>query len=195
LVTLLPVIGLIQIGSHAHADRYTYVPLIGVFVALAWGAHEFTRHWPHQPLILSLAGGAVVLLCVVLARQQVGYWKENETLFQHALAVTQDNDLAHSNLGTALARQNRLDEAVAHLQEALRLIPNYPGFQNNLGTALAKQGRLDEAIPHLREAVSPMGNPPALPERLPQFDSSGSVGKGAEVFGRRHWDGKVGRVL
>lgn len=153
LVTLLPVIGLIQIGAHAHADRYTYVPLIGVFVALAWGAHEFTRHWPHQPLILSLAGGVVVLLCVVLARQQVGYWKESETLFRHVLAVTQDNDLAHSNLGTALARQNRLDEAVAHLQEALRLIPNYPGFQNNLGTALAKQGRLDEAIPHLREAV------------------------------------------
>ncbi len=153
LVTLLPVIGLVQIGSHAHADRYTYVPLVGVFVLLVWGAHHLTRHWRSQRLILSLAGGAAVLVCAVLTIQQIGYWKDSETLFRHALAVTRYNELAHNNLGTTLARQGKLDEAVFHLQEALRLMPNYPGIENNLGTALARQGRLDEALPHLREAV------------------------------------------
>ncbi|HOC56729.1 MAG TPA: tetratricopeptide repeat protein [Verrucomicrobiota bacterium] len=152
-VTLLPVIGIIQVGGHAHADRYTYVPLIGVFVVLVWGAHELTARWRSQRLLLSLAGGAVILLCAVLARQQIGCWKDSETLFRHALAVTQDNELAHNNLGTALARQGRAEEAVIHLQEALRLVPDYPGIHNNLGAALARQGRLDEAIPHLREAV------------------------------------------
>ena len=153
LVTLLPVIGLIQVGSHAHADRYTYVPLIGVFAVLVWGVHDVTKRWRYQPLVLCLVGGAVTSLCVVLTRQQIGHWKESETLFRHALAVTQDNELAHNNLGTALARQNREDEAITHLREALRLMPDNSDFQNNLGTALARQGQLDEAIPHLREAV------------------------------------------
>ncbi len=152
-ITLLPVIGLIQIGGHAHADRYTYVPLIGVFVLLTWGVYDLARRWRSQRLVLFLAGGGVVLLCAVLTRQQIGYWRDSETLFRHALAVTQDNELAHNNLGTTLARQGRLEEAVAHLQEALRLQPDYSGIHNNLGTALAKQGQFDEALPHLREAV------------------------------------------
>jgi tetratricopeptide (TPR) repeat protein len=153
LVTLLPAIGLVQVGGHSRADRYTYLPLIGLFMLLAWGAYDLTRRWRHQAVWLSSAGAAVIILCAGLSRQQLGYWKNSETLFRRALAVTQDNLMALNNLGAALAEQGKPEEAIIHLQEALRLMPDYPGVHNNLGATLAKQGRLDEGIPHLREAV------------------------------------------
>ena len=153
LVTLLPAIGLIQVGGHARADRYTYLPLIGLFMLLAWGAQDLTRRWRHQAIWLSGAGASVIILCAGLSRQQLGYWKDSETLFQRALAVTPDNIMALNNLGAALAEQGQPDEAILRFREALRLMPDFPGAHINLGAALAKQGHLDEAIPHLREAV------------------------------------------
>jgi protein O-mannosyl-transferase len=153
VVTLLPVIGFVQVGSHAHADRYTYVPLIGVFIILVWGAHDLTRRWRHQTAALKIAAFVTVLLCALLTCRQIGFWRDTETLLRHAIAVTVDNTLAYNNLGAALAGQGRLDEAIGLLREAAKLNPEDAGVQDNLGAALARQGRLDEAITHLREAV------------------------------------------
>jgi Flp pilus assembly protein TadD len=153
VITLLPVIGLIQVGGHAHADRYTYVPLIGVFTLLVWGAHDLTRRWRCHPIAWSAAAIVVTSLCLALTRHQLGYWKDSETLLRHAIAVTRDNEPMHNNLGTVLVGQGRLDEAIYQFREAIRLNPAGAGVHDNLGAALAKQGKLDEAIRHLREAI------------------------------------------
>ena len=153
VVTLLPVIGLIQVGDFSRADRFTYVPLIGVFLALSWGGYELTRGWRHQVLALSVAGGAALLLCLGLTRQQLGYWQDSETLFRHALEVTENNDLAHNNLGNALGRKGQTDEAIRQYQEAIRLKPDHADAHNNLGAALDKKGQIDEAIRQFQEAI------------------------------------------
>jgi tetratricopeptide (TPR) repeat protein len=153
LATLLPVIGLIQLASYSHADRYTYVPLIGVFVGLTWGACELTRAWRHQVLVLSVAGASAIVLCLWFTRQQIGYWKDSEILYRHALAVTTDNWMAHNNLGNALDKKGQTDEAIRHYQEAIRLHPDYALAHNNLGKALGGQGQTDEAIRQFQETI------------------------------------------
>ena len=153
LVTLLPVIGLIQLAAYSHADRYTYVPLIGVFSGLTWGAYDLTRAWRRQVLALSVAGAAAIILCLGFTRQQIAYWKDSETLYRHALAVTRDNWMAHNNLGNALDKQGQLDEAIRHYQEAIRLHPEYALAHNNLGKALGGQGQTDEAIRQFQETI------------------------------------------
>jgi protein O-mannosyl-transferase len=153
VVTLLPVIGLIQVGSHAYADRYTYVPLIGIFTLMVWGADDLTRRWRYRSFGLAVGASAVLLLCLVLTVRQVTFWRDTEALMRHALAVTRDNAMAYNNLGAALAGQGLLDEAISFLREAARLAPDDAGVQDNLGAALARQGRMDEAVICLREAV------------------------------------------
>jgi protein O-mannosyl-transferase len=153
VVTLLPVIGLIQVGEFSRADRFTYMPLIGVFLALSWGGYELTRRWRYRPVVLSVAGGASIVFCLGLTRQQIGYWQDGETLFRHALAVTKSNDLAHNNLGNALDRKGQTVEAIRQYQEALRLKPNQAEAHNNLGYALGLQGQTDEAIHQYQEAL------------------------------------------
>ena len=153
LVTLLPVIGLIQLAAYSHADRYTYVPLIGVFLGLTWGAYDLTRGWRHQVLALSVAGAAAIASCAGFTHQQIGYWKNSETLFRHALAVTKDNWMAHNNLGNALDKQGQIDESIRHYQEAIRLHPEYALAHNNLGKALGLQGQTDEAIRQFQETI------------------------------------------
>jgi protein O-mannosyl-transferase len=153
LVTLLPVIGLIQVGSHAHADRYTYVPLIGIFLVIVWGMHDAARRW-RLPLSAWATGTIILIgLCILFTRRQIGFWKDSEALFRHAIAVTGDNALACNNLGTALVSQGKLDEAVSVLRKAERLSPDDASVQDNLGAALARLGQLDEAIIHLRKAI------------------------------------------
>jgi Flp pilus assembly protein TadD len=148
LATLLPVIGLvIQLASYSHADRYTYVPLIGLFVGLVWGGWEAVSHWRHSArACVAVAVAAALVLCVALTRQQLGYWKDAETLFRHALAVSRDNWMAHNNLGTALYRQGRDEEAILHFQECVRLQPRYAPAHLNLGNAFNRTGHVDESI-------------------------------------------------
>ena len=154
LVTLLPVIGLIQLAGYSHADRYSYVPLIGVFLGLTRGAGEWVSHWRGPALgCVAAVAGAVILLCLVRARQQVGYWKDSETLFRHALAVTRDNWLAHLSLGDAFREKGQINEAMRQYREALRIAPAVPGAHVNLGVALAQNGQFDEAIGQYREAL------------------------------------------
>jgi protein O-mannosyl-transferase len=153
LVTLIPVIGLIQVGSQPIADRYTYVPLIGLFIIVAWGVPEILARRRVTTPVLATAAVVVVAACVVAARAQVYHWRSSVALWQHAVSVTTDNYRAQGNLGHALAAEGRLDEAIQHYSEAVRIRPGYAEAHNNLGLALARQGRIEEAIPHYTEAL------------------------------------------
>ena len=151
--TLVPNIGLVQAGGVAMALRFTYIPTIGAWILVVWGANELAGRWHYGAVALSVAGGAAIVLWAALTRQEIGYWKDSETLFRRALAVTGDNWFAHNNLGTALDSKGRSGEAIAQYQEAVRLKPGYAKAHNNLGIALGQQGRTDEAIRHFQEAV------------------------------------------
>jgi tetratricopeptide (TPR) repeat protein len=153
LGTLVPVIGLIQVGGFAMADRYSYLPLIGVLVLAIWGACELTRRWRCHVIALSAAGGAVIVLCLTLTHQQLGDWKNSEALFRHALAVTENNSLAHNNLAYALLGKGQTDAAIGQCQEALRLNPDYAEAHNNLGNALGMKGQTDAAINQYQQAL------------------------------------------
>ncbi|HVM47769.1 MAG TPA: tetratricopeptide repeat protein [Candidatus Acidoferrum sp.] len=153
VVTLLPVIGLIQVGSHSHADHYTYVPLIGIFSLVAWGVSDLAKCRPRGVLATGATAGLVLGLCVVFSRHQLGYWQDSETLLRHAIAVTEDNDLMHNNLGALMVGQGRLDEAIEEFRVADKLHPDSARVHDNIGAALAKQGKLKEAMEHLREAI------------------------------------------
>jgi protein O-mannosyl-transferase len=150
---LVPVIGLVQVGEQAMADRYTYLPLLGVLILAVWGVCELTRGWRYHVIALSVAGGAAIVSCLVLTQQQIGYWKDGVALFKHALEVTKDNQIAHTAFGDALGRKGQMDEAIGQYQEALRLKPGYALAHNNLGIALVLKGQADEAIRQFQEAI------------------------------------------
>ncbi len=153
LGTLVPVIGLVQVGALSMADRYTYLPLIGVLILLVWGAYELTRGWPCAAMTCSVAGAVAILLCLALTRQQLGHWQNSETLFRHALKVTQDNSLAHNNLAAVLVKQGQVDEAIGHYQEAIRLQPDYADAHYNLGNARLRKGQWDDAIRQYQQVL------------------------------------------
>src|ERR1035437_7445573 len=151
--TLVPVIGLVQVGGAAMADRYSYLPLVGLFVILAWGGGELwlQRCWP-KPFIVLVAG----LLLVAGAWQtriQVGYWQNTETLFQHALAVTQNNIVACNKLGSFYSRQGRMTEAMDYYARALQINPDDADVLYDLGNAFAQRGDWDNAISSYRHAL------------------------------------------
>jgi tetratricopeptide (TPR) repeat protein len=146
VITLLPVIGLIQVGTQAIADRYTYIPSVGIFVMVCWGAPELLSRLSHGKSILASASAIVLLLCGWLTQKQIGYWKDSESLFRHALAVQPDNTLAHLNLGVALQSTGGLDAALAEYNAALRLNPNVAASYFSRGSVLSELGRFDEAI-------------------------------------------------
>jgi tetratricopeptide (TPR) repeat protein len=151
LVALLPVIGLAQVGAQARADRYMYVPMVGLAVMLAWGIADLFRRLPK---IAALLAAASSLLFAVAANAQVRCWRDSEALFRHALDVTVDNYVAHNNLGAALSLlPGRLPEAIAQYQAALSIFPGYADAHNNLGSALAQTGRLPAALAEFQAAV------------------------------------------
>ncbi len=153
LVMLLPVIGIVQVGSQAMADRYTYLPLIGLSIMLAWAIPDrlLERRWPRR----SLAVAAVMLIAALSAGawRQVGYWHDGEALFAHALAVTTNNAVAESGLGDALLKKHEVDKAVEHFRAALEIAPNLGDAHNNLGVALCEQGKVTEGIEHIETAL------------------------------------------
>ena len=153
LVTLLPVIGLVQVGRQSMADRYTYLPSLGILILAVWGVAEAARCWRYHQIILTLTGAAVVLACVVTTRRQLEHWRNSETLLRHALAVTRDNWFAHKALGTVLLGQGRNEAAIREFQAALRLNPGDAEASNNLGIALLNQGQTAEAMTQFQNAV------------------------------------------
>lgn len=154
VVTLLPVIGLVQVGSQARADRYIYVPMVGLLLMLAWGAADLPQRLPRVRMAIAGVAVAVCACCVPLTFAQAQYWKNSETLFQHALSVTTGNSLAEHNLGSYLLNApGRLPDAIAHLQAALRITPDSASIHSDLGTALAKSGLPAEAIPEYQAAL------------------------------------------
>lgn len=151
--TLVPVIGLVPTFEQAIADRYSYLPSVGIFILVIWGAYELTLSWRYQRLVFTLAGSTVLALCVALTRHQLGFWMDSETLFRHALAVTEDNYFAHNTLGMALARKGQLNEAITQFQDAIRVQPLFVQAHYNLGLALGMEGQSDEAIRQFQEAI------------------------------------------
>lgn len=151
--TLVPVIGLVQVGNQAMADRYTYVPLIGVFIAIAWGIPDLFSRIRFRNLALGVLGGAVVAALSVAAWNQVGYWRNNVTLFSRMLAVTQDNWLAWNNLGLTYVSLGQPQKAIDHFREALRIKPGYADALYNLGMTYDKLGQSQQAIVYYREAL------------------------------------------
>ena len=151
--TLVPVIGLVQVGQQAMADRYTYIPSLGVLIFAIWGAYEIARRWQHQVMALSVAGGAAIVLSAALTRQQIGHWTDSEALFRHALEVTENNYVAHKFLGDALDKRGQIDGAISQYQQSLRLKPDDALVCNNLGVALDKKGQTEDAIRQYREVI------------------------------------------
>jgi Flp pilus assembly protein TadD len=133
LGTLVPVIGFVQVGVQAMADRFTYIPLIGLYIIIAWGVPEIVPRWPHRKLYLATLS--------------------TTPLFEHTLEITPNNWLSNNNLGVALYSKGRTDDAIKHYLEALRIKPDYVETHNNLGNALYSKGRTDDAIKHYLEAL------------------------------------------
>jgi tetratricopeptide (TPR) repeat protein len=153
LGTLVPVIGFVQVGCQAMADRYTYLAQIGLTMALAWGAVHLAGSWPCRRCVFAALSALVAAGLTVCAWQQTLHWRDSETLWTHTLACTTQNPIAHCNLAAALAHRGKLDEAIAQYGAVLDIQPDFPAAQTNLGNALARRGRLDEAIAHFEKAL------------------------------------------
>ena len=145
LGTLVPVIGLVQVGLQGMADRYTYVPLIGIFIMAVWGITDLTIGWRSRNAVLASAAAGGLVALMILTWHQVGTWRNNITLYSHAAGVTAGNYWAEYNLGLALMAGDHDDEALPHFQEAIRIRPGYADAYLNIGVIQAKQGRLADA--------------------------------------------------
>ncbi len=153
VIVLMPVIGVVQVGKHAWADRYAYLSSIGITIVLAWVLPEFFKRGPFSKKMIGWVGAIFVAAMAVLAWRQVGFWQSSITLYERALRVTEKNTLAHYNLANALADHGRLEEAKMHFREAIRISPSAYEARVNLGVVLAMEGRHEEAIRWYREAI------------------------------------------
>jgi len=153
LGTLVPVIGLVQVGMQAMADRYTYVPLIGLFIMVAWGVPDILAGWRYRKVVFALGSGLSLFILAILSWTQVQWWQNSLTLFEHTLRVTSENFLIHNKLGNVLFQKGDMKKAVAHYQEALRINPHFVEASNNIGNALVHDGDISQAIDYYRKAL------------------------------------------
>jgi len=153
LATLLPVIGIVQVGGQAMADRYTYLPLTGIFIIVVYGisAYGETRAWVRKSMMA--AAPAVLLVLAVLTWRQCQYWRSGLTLFGHAVAVTQRNYIAHNNYGVNLHEAGREEDAVKHYLKAVAIFPDHASAHNNIGVHYLHSDRYEEAARHFGKAV------------------------------------------
>ena len=153
LGTLVPVIGLVQVGMQAMADRFTYIPFIGLFIMISYGVAELSAAWRHRRIILSISAGLLFSILMIVTRVQVQYWQNTIVLFQHSLGVSEDNYLSHTILGIALSGQGKTQEAIDHFNEALRIKPDFLGAHYSLGAAFEQEGKDQEAMEQYLEVL------------------------------------------
>jgi Tfp pilus assembly protein PilF len=151
--TLVPVIGLVQVGNQSMADRYTYLPLIGIFMITAWGLAAMCANWRLPKPVAGILAVVLLTACGLRTRDQIGYWQNSGTLCRHALAVTENNFVACNNLGTWLSKNGEVTQAMDWFRQSLQFRPDNPDALYNLGNAFAKLGNWDEAISHYRRAL------------------------------------------
>ncbi len=153
LGTLLPVIGLVQVGSQAIADRYTYLPSIGIFIMIAWGIAKPASNWRHRSIWLGIPTALLFVALIICTRMQVRHWKDNLTLYRYTLDVTKDNAIMRNSYGHALFEKDQLDEAITQLNKALQISPKFTLARSNLGKIFLKQGKTNEAIACFSEVL------------------------------------------
>jgi len=153
LITLLPVIGLLKTGPHGISDRYTYIPLIGIFIMVSWGIPDLLAKWRYRNVVLSAAGAVMIVTMMTVSAMQVRYWKNSLTLFEHAVKTSPDSYEAYYNLGTTFLGQGEIDKAIAHFNETLKIVPDYTDAYNNMGNAFMKRGDFKMALKNYNEAI------------------------------------------
>jgi protein O-mannosyl-transferase len=177
---LVPVIGIIQVGGQARADRYTYLPHIGLYLAVTWAVSDLSSWWRHRRMILATGAVAAIIALAWCAHWQTSYWKNSESLWIRTLAVTSNNANAHNNLGSALLEKGRIVEAISHYQTAVKLDPAFSQAHRNFGRALFQQGDVDRAIMHWRKTLS-----------IDPDDAEAHIGLGDGLM----WKGSTGEAI
>lgn len=159
---LMPVIGVIQAGAQARADRYTYLPQIGLIVAFSWAISDLSKSWLYRRSLFVAAAAIALTLLAARAWRQAAVWHDSESLWRHALAVTNNNDTAHTQLCDALVRKGRIDEAISQAEMALQIRPNSPEAHSNLAIALSQKGEIDLALLHFQRVLEIKPDRPKL---------------------------------
>jgi tetratricopeptide (TPR) repeat protein len=153
LVMLAPVTGIVQVGLQGHADRYTYLPQIGLYLMAVWLIADLSRGWTYRRQVLSVTALVVIAAFAMVARGLAASWHDSESLWTRAIAMAPDNDFAHTSLADLLLRKGRLTEAIAHSEAALRINPDNADAHNNLALAISRRGRVSEAVTHWKRSL------------------------------------------
>ncbi len=164
ILTLIPVIGLVQVGNQAMADRYTYVPLIGLFIIIAWGLPELLARYAFRKTVLAIAAAVVLSVMAVSTCMQLGYWQNSITILERAIEINPNDRFAQANLGVAFLRKNSYDDAIVHFEKALQIDPCDAMSHLNIGVVLFRKNKIDEAVSHFEKASAI--DPCDVPTRL-----------------------------
>jgi tetratricopeptide (TPR) repeat protein len=151
--TLVPMIGLVQAGAQAMANRYMYIPMLGLLIIITWTVKDFVANRPRWKIVSAVLAAVVLSSAIILTRMQVRHWQNSMTLFEYTLKVSENNALAENSYGCALLEAGRVDEAVLHLSKAVRISPIFSEARNNLGKVFLKHGKLNEAIACFNELI------------------------------------------
>jgi len=184
LGTLVPTIGIIKVGGQTMADRYSYIPSIGLFMVIVWGVYDLLKSQPNRRMIFLLGGVASLTLCFTLCATQISYWRNSLTLFWHTLSVTEDNYLADDWMGEACRDAGRHGQALYLFSESARITPRYVSTQKDLGVELLDAGQDAEALVHLKVAVSLDPRDPGAQQNMGVY----CVTHGATAEGIAHFE-------
>ena len=176
---MLPASGLLQIGVQAMADRFMYLPMIGLLIAFAWSATEVVRLWNPPRRVTRVGAGLALAACAAISSIQLGYWKNSIALWEHTIAVTPANALAQNNLAYAFYEARHYDEAFKHAAEAARIRPDFGEPRLQMGMVFEAKGQVQEALAPYKEAVAIHPNWPLARKRL--GDALAKIGKSSEA--------------